>query len=133
MRAASGSNWNADGTASGAASYDEYAGIDRRWLRPLEKEDEMSETVYLSVEFPKSFVEELWADEVHASVALKEAGVLELFRQGQISIRKAAELLGLSYRGFLELARHQISLVNYEEGWIDQELEILDKVKKQAI
>ena len=74
------------------------------------------------------------ADEVHASVALKEAGVLELFRQGQISIRKAAELLGLSYRGFLELAsRHQISLVNYEEGWIDQELEILDKVKKQAI
>lgn len=94
----------------------------------------MSETVNLSVEFPKSFVEELWADEAHASLALKEAGVLELFRQGQISIRKAAELLGLSYRCFLELAsRHQISLVNYEEGWIDQELETLDKVKKQAI
>ena len=94
----------------------------------------MSETVNLSVEFPKAFVEELWADEAQASVALKEAGVLELFRQGQISIRKAAELLGLSYRRFLELAsRHQISLVDYVEGWIDQELEALAAVKKQSI
>ena len=99
----------------------------------MNEEISVSETVKLLLEFPKSFVEELWADEAHASVALKEAGVLDLFRQGLISIRKGAELLGISYREFLELAsRHQISIINYEDGWIDRELETLDRLKKQA-
>ena len=100
---------------------------------PMNEEISVSETVKLLLEFPKSFVEELWADEAHASVALKEAGVLDLFRQGLISIRKGAELLGISYREFLELAsRHQVSIINYEEGWIDRELKAFDRLKKQA-
>ena len=93
----------------------------------------MSETVKLSLEFPKSFVEEFWPDEVCASAALKEAGVMDVLRQGHISIRKGAELLDLSYRDFLALAaNHRISLIHYEEGWIDRELAVLDKVKKFA-
>jgi len=99
----------------------------------MNEEISVPETVKLSLEFPKSFVEELWSDEAHASAALKEAGVLDLFRQGLVSIRKGAELLGVSYREFLDLAsRHQISIINYEEGWIHRELEALDEFKKQA-
>jgi hypothetical protein len=49
-------------------------------------------------------------------------------RQKRISIRKGAELLEISYRDFLKRAgTHQVSLVNYEEGWIDRELSALEQ------
>ena len=93
----------------------------------------MSETVKLSLEFSKSFVEELWPDAAQASVEMKEAVVLELFRQRRISLRKGAELLALSYREFTDLAsRHQISLFDYEEGWGPRELEGLQALKSNA-
>ncbi len=63
----------------------------------------MADTIKLSLEFPQSLVEGLWTDAATASAAIKEAVVLDLFRQRRISIRKGAELLGLSYRAFLAL------------------------------
>ena len=62
----------------------------------------MADTIKLSVEFPESLVAGLWIDEATASAKMKEAVVLDLFRQKRISIRKGAELLDLSYRDFLD-------------------------------
>lgn len=45
----------------------------------------------------------LLGPEEHLPQALTEAVVLELFRERRISAGKAAELLELSYRGFLNL------------------------------
>jgi predicted HTH domain antitoxin len=45
---------------------------------------------------------------------IKECVVLELYRRGEISTGKAAELLGISYRQFLDLlARHKIPIFRY--------------------
>ena len=93
----------------------------------------MADTIKLSLEFPRSLVEGLWIDETTASAEMKEAVVLDLFRQKRISIRKGAELLGLSYRGFLALlARRQISIADYEVGEIDGDIEALQKSKPQV-
>ncbi len=87
----------------------------------------MLETVKLSLEFPKPFVEDLWGDEAAASAEMKQSVVMDLLRQKRISIRKGAELLGLSYRDFLDLAtRHRVSLADYEEGWIERELAAIE-------
>lgn len=90
----------------------------------------MTATVKLSVEFPQDLVADLWPDVAQASAAMKEAMVLELFRQHRISLRKGAELLGLSYREFMALAsRHQVSLFAYEEGELERELADLQALK----
>ncbi len=83
----------------------------------------MANTIKLSVEFPESLVADLWIDEATVSAKMKEAVVLDLFRQKRISIRKGAELLGLSYREFLDLlSRRQVPVTDYEEGEIDCDL-----------
>ena len=94
----------------------------------------MSEIVKLSLELPRSFVEELWSDETQASMEMKEAFVLEFYRQRRISLRRAAELLSLSYREFMDLAsRHEISLFEYEEGWAERELEGLQTLRSHDV
>lgn len=94
----------------------------------------MSETVKLSLEFPKAFVEELWPDATQASVEMKEAFVLEFYRQRRISHRRAAELLSLSYREFSDLAsRHRISPFEYEKGWAERELKGLQALRSHAV
>ena len=93
----------------------------------------MADTIKLSLEFPQSLVEGLWIDEATASAEMKEAVVLDLFRQKRISIRKGAELLGLSYRAFLALlSRRQISIAAYEVEEIDGDLEAFEKIKRQV-
>ena len=93
----------------------------------------MADTIKLSLEFPQSLVEGLWIDEATASAEMKEAVVLDLFRQKRISIRKGAELLGLSYRAFLALlARRQVPITDCEVEEIDGDLEALQKSKLQV-
>ena len=93
----------------------------------------MADTIKLSLEFPQSLVEGLWIDEATASDEMKEAVVLDLFRQKRISIRKGAELLGLSYRAFLALlSRRQVPIADYEVGEIDDDLEAFQKSKQQV-
>ena len=93
----------------------------------------MADTIKLSLEFPQSLVEDLWIDEATASAEIKEAVVLDLFRQKRISIRKGAELLGLSYRGFLALlSRRQVPIADYEVWEIDGDLEVFEKIKRQV-
>ena len=63
----------------------------------------------------------------------RETVVLYLFRQKRISIRKGAELLGISYRAFLtRLARRQIPSNDCEVGEIDGDLEAFGKIKRQV-
>ena len=93
----------------------------------------MADTIKLSLEFPQSLVEGLWIDEATASIKTKEAVVLDLFRQKRISIRKGAELLGLSYRAFLALLSHrQIPINDCKVGEIDGDIEALQKSKRQV-
>ena len=93
----------------------------------------MADTIKISIEFPQSLVEGLWIDEATASAEMKEAVVLDLFRQKRISIRKGAELLGLSYRGFLALlSRRQVPIADYEVWEIDGDLEVFEKIKRQV-
>ncbi len=93
----------------------------------------MTDTIKLSLEFPQSLVEGLWIDEATASAEMKEAVVLDLFRQKRISIRKGAELLGLSYRAFLALlSRRQVPIADCEVEEIDDALEALQKSKLQV-
>ena len=93
----------------------------------------MTDTIKLSLEFPQSLVEGLWIDEATASAEMKEAVVLDLFRQKRISIRKGAELLGLSYRAFLALlSRRQVPIADCEVEEIDGDLEALQKSKLQV-
>jgi len=88
------------------------------------------ETITLALEFPRTFIDDLWADEEKASEAIKQAAVMDLFRQERISLRRGAELLGLSYRDFQALAsEHKVSLLNYEEGWADRELPSLKSLR----
>ena len=94
----------------------------------------MSDTTKLSLEFPKSFVEGLGTDEAQAAEAIKQSAVMDLFRQRKISHRKGAELLGLSYRDFQELAsQHQVSLFEYEDGWADRELSGLESRRTKSL
>ena len=93
----------------------------------------MADMIKLSLEFPQSLVEGLWIDEATASAEMKEAVVLDLFRQKRISIRKGAELLGLSYRAFLALlARCQVPIADCKVEEIDGDLEALQKSKLQV-
>ena len=93
----------------------------------------MADTIKLSLEFPQSLVEGLWLDEATATTEMKEALVLDLFRQKRISIRKGAELLGLSYRAFLALLScRQIPINDYEAGELDGDLATLAQRKRQV-
>ncbi len=94
----------------------------------------MADTIKLSVEFPESLVADLWIDEATASAKMKEAVVLDLFRQKRISIRKGAELLDLSYREFLALlSRRQVPITDYEEREIDCDLEAFKKIEQRTV
>lgn len=83
----------------------------------------LPETITLALEFPRSFVTEQWPDKDAAILAIKQSAVMDLYRQRKISLRKAAELLGLAYRDFLLLAaQHKITPFEYETGWAEREL-----------
>ena len=91
----------------------------------------MADTIKLSLEFPQSLVKGLWTDAATASAAIKEAVVLDLFRQKRISIRKGAELLGLSYRAFLALLSHrQIPINDCEVEEIDGDLDVVNTIRR---
>ena len=75
----------------------------------------MTDTIKLTLEFRSSFVRELWTDEAGGSDELKEPAVLDHYRRNRISLRKAAELLGLSYRKIMTLlSGYKIPVLQYE-------------------
>lgn len=46
-------------------------------------------------------------------------------RTRKLSLRRAAELLQMTYREFLALiAAHRMPSIDYEEGWLEHELDV---------
>ena len=84
----------------------------------------MSKAVRLEWELPDSLYDVVVGDQQNAADQAKRALVLDWVRLERMSVRRGAELLGLSYRSFLDvLADHRVPVCDYEEGWLDRELE----------
>jgi predicted HTH domain antitoxin len=86
----------------------------------------MSKALRLEWDLPDSLYDEVLGDETQAAEAAKRALVLDWLRGGRVSVRKGAELLGLSYEDFLAvLAAHRVPVCDYEDGWLARELSTL--------
>jgi predicted HTH domain antitoxin len=80
----------------------------------------------LSVELPESVVQLLAPTAQEASARLAELALIELFRQGELSGGKAAELLGLSRAEWLDLlARHEVPHAVVTEESLEHDLKTL--------
>ena len=80
----------------------------------------------LAVELPESVVQKLGRTTQDASRHLQELAVVELFRQGELSGGKAAELLGLSRLEWLDLlARHGVPHTVVTQESLDHDLKTL--------
>jgi len=84
----------------------------------------MNRKIKFEWEIPEDlFTKNLWKNEKEAVKEIKHSTVLDLVRMHKISWRKGAELLGVTYRDFLELmGEHKIPVFDYEEDWLDKEL-----------
>jgi predicted HTH domain antitoxin len=83
----------------------------------------MAETIQISIEG----IEDADACRAAAERA-REAGILELYRLGQISSGRAASNLGLSRAEFLDLAsRHRIPTIQITADELEKELGSLER------
>jgi hypothetical protein len=74
-------------------------------------------------ELPDALVHELDHDVTKLAETIKAAAVLDWVRTHKLSVRRGAELLQMPYHTFLELmAAHRVSSIDYEAGWLDQEM-----------
>ena len=59
--------------------------------------------------------------------------VLDGIRTHKLSLRRGAELLQMPYRAFLELiAAHRVPSIDYDAGWLDQEMPLFEEGSKQT-
>ena len=85
----------------------------------------------VSVQFPDELIACFQKEEELSKSILKWA-VLESVREHKISLRKGAEFLGMSYRDFMALmSEHQIPTLDYEEGWLEKEMTLFEKLENQ--
>ena len=78
-------------------------------------------------ELPDSLVEAVAQEPAKAAEIIKQAAVLEWVRTHKLSLRRAAELLQMTYRDFLALmAAHSIPSIDYEEGWLEHKLDVFN-------
>ena len=88
----------------------------------------MPRKIQFEWELPDALVEAIAPDQAQAAEAIKQAAVLDWIRTHKLSLRRGAELLEMTYRAFLDLmAAHRIPSIDYEEGWLDRELTILEQ------
>ena len=73
---------------------------------------------------------------VHVDVDEHEARLLmavELYREGRLTIKQAAELAGLCVEDFMrELSRRKASIVNWGEEELEEELKIAERLARGA-
>ena len=87
----------------------------------------MPKKIQFEWELPDALVDAIAPDQARAAEAIKQAAVLDWVRIHKLSLRRGAELLRMTYRSFLELmAAHRIPSLDYEEGWLDQDLATLE-------
>lgn len=81
----------------------------------------------LSVDLPESVVQKLGRTTQDATRHLAELAIVELFRRGDLSGGKAAELLGLSRAAWLDLlARHDVPHTIVTEESLNHDLKTLE-------
>ena len=85
-----------------------------------------------TIQIPDELVQLLGPEE-HLPQAFTEAVVLELFREHRVSAGKAAELLDLSYREFLDLLQTKnIPVVTTSPRDPQEVADLLRRVKESA-
>jgi predicted HTH domain antitoxin len=93
----------------------------------------MGHKVEFEWELPESLLGIVVQDKAKIADEMKRAAVLDWVRMKKISWRKAADLLGMTYREFLLLmAEHKIPTLDYEEGWLEKELTAFENRKHTA-
>jgi hypothetical protein len=86
----------------------------------------MPKKIQFEWDLPDTLVDAVASDPSHMAETIKQAAVLDWVRTQKLSLRRGAELLQMTYRTFLELiVAHRIPSIDYEEGWIERELDIL--------
>jgi predicted HTH domain antitoxin len=90
----------------------------------------MPQKIQFEWELPDALVEAVAQDPVKAVEIIKQAAVLDWVRTHKLSLRRGAELLQMTYREFLALmAAHRIPSIDYEEGWLEHELDVFNQTK----
>ena len=93
----------------------------------------MPKKIHFEWELPDALVDELDHDPTQIAETIKAAAVLDWVRTHKLSLRRGAELLQMPYRAFLELmAAHRVPSIDYEAGWLDQELHLFKEGSGQA-
>jgi hypothetical protein len=86
----------------------------------------MPKKIQFEWELPDAVVDAIAQDSGEITETIKEAAVLDWVRTHKLSVRRGGELLHMTYRAFLELmAAHRIPSIDYEEGWLERERDIL--------
>ena len=88
----------------------------------------MPKKIQFEWELPDALVDAIARDQAQVAEVVKQAAVLDWVRTHKLSLRRGAELLQMTYRAFLDLmAAHRIPSVGYEEGWLERELDLLER------
>ncbi len=76
-----------------------------------------------------SILEYIGIDEYEARLLL----AIELYREGRLTIKQAAELAGLCVEDFMrELSRRKISIINFDKEELEEELRIAGELAEET-
>lgn len=82
----------------------------------------------LCVTFPKSLEAAINKSESEVIATIKEIVALELYKKGEISLGKAAEIIGISKRDMLHLLSLRKIPINYDVEDLESDLKTLERV-----
>ncbi len=76
-----------------------------------------------------SVPEHIGIDEYEARLLL----AIELYREGRLTLKQAAELAGLCVEDFMrEISRRKVSIINLDEEELEEELRIAEELAKET-
>ncbi|WP_056934763.1 UPF0175 family protein [Thermococcus barophilus] len=84
----------------------------------------MSGGIFVKVEFPADVVKIIGMKDLDTEVRLLTA--IELYREGKVSLGKAAEIAGLSIREFLYELRKRDIPINYDLEELKKDIETIE-------
>jgi predicted HTH domain antitoxin len=88
----------------------------------------MPQKIQFEWELPGALMQAIIPDPAKAAEVIKQAAVLDWVRMHKLSLRRGAELLQMTYREFLALmAAHHIPSIDYEDGWLEHELDVFNQ------
>ena len=73
--------------------------------------------------------EHIGIDEYEARLLL----AVELYREGRLTLKQAAELAGLCVEDFMrELSRRKVTIINLDEKELEEELRVAEDIARKA-